>query len=450
MKRGWLALIFGAAILAVGILAVYFAAPRVDEIDPPPNTNDASGSAAIRLRFSRLMDEASVSERLEINPSRLGKIAWENGSLVFTPDQPWKGGETVHVRLAKGASTRHFPKLRIATDAEWTFQVRNPVLLYLYPPTTPASLYIINPNSKDITPLYADKEEVLDYSLTPDGKGIIFSIRQGNTSTLYRLDPENGQAVLIRRFENGLVRSAQLSPSAEYYAYEFIDFSESTVKAHVWLLPNDGKPDAHAVRLPDAGGSAQQPAWSSQNILAYYDAAAQLYRFYDPARGTEIASVTCQTGEKGAWAGNGQSYLFPEILPDESTNMPASHLLRFHLSSGELEYLTQKKNAEDTSPAFSPDNHWLVFARKFLDPLQWTPGRQIWMMNLDTGETYPLLQEAQYHHYSFAWSPDSAQMAYLRFNQMSPTEPPELWVINADGTQPRQLVIGGYAPQWLP
>lgn len=449
MRRGWLFLWAGLAVFGLGMLAVYLAMPRVVSLQPAPHARDAPGNTSIRIQFSRRMDAASVTERFEIEPPRGGEITWENNTLVFSPDQPWQGGETVRVRLGKGATAQGFPRWRLAQEVDWSFQVRNPLLLYLYPFSAPASLYLINPVSGEVEVMY-EGEEVLDYSLGFNGRIILFSTRQGNASTLYELERETKEAKPMRRFDRGLVRAAQLSPSGEYVAYEYIDLSESAANAHVWLLRMDGSTDTPPIRLPDEGGSAQHPAWSSQNILAYYDSAGERYRFYDPNSGVEVKSVASQTGEKGAWAGDGLSFLFPEILSDDETQIPASHLLRFDLNTGQVDYLTQKKNAEDTAPAFSPDNRRLVFARKFLDPLQWTPGRQIWMMELETGEVYPVLQEAQYHHYSFVWSPDSAQIAYLRFNQMSPTEPPELWIINADGTQPRQLITGGYAPQWLP
>ena len=61
-----------------------------------------------------------------------------------------------------------------------------------------------------------------------------------------------------------------------------------------------------------------------------------------------------------------------------------------------------------------------------------------------------LIDDPSFSHSGFAWSPDGRQLAYLRFNQDTLTDPPELWIMNADGSNPQQLVIGGYAPQWIP
>jgi Tol biopolymer transport system component len=71
-------------------------------------------------------------------------------------------------------------------------------------------------------------------------------------------------------------------------------------------------------------------------------------------------------------------------------------------------------------------------------------------MRPDGREAQELSNAPYFNHSNFAWSPDSQQIAYLRFNQDNPTAPPEIWIMNIDGMNPIQLVIGGYAPQWIP
>jgi hypothetical protein len=61
------------------------------------------------------------------------------------------------------------------------------------------------------------------------------------------------------------------------------------------------------------------------------------------------------------------------------------------------------------------------------------------------------LTEAVYHnHYDFSWSLDGNLLAYSRFNKNVLTEPPEIWLIGADGSGDRLLLVGGYAPRWVP
>ena len=109
-----------------------------------------------------------------------------------------------------------------------------------------------------------------------------------------------------------------------------------------------------------------------------------------------------------------------------------------------------EEELEDTAPAFSPDGNWLAFARKYLTLALWTPGRQIWLMRPDGTEARQVTNTPDTNHYNLAWSPDGSRIAYSRFNQNAPTDPPEIWLVDPTSGEEAQLVIGGYAPKWIP
>jgi Tol biopolymer transport system component len=105
---------------------------------------------------------------------------------------------------------------------------------------------------------------------------------------------------------------------------------------------------------------------------------------------------------------------------------------------------------EDVEAVYSPNGQAIAFTRKFLDKAQWTPGRQIWIMSSDGVNPHPIINEADYNHYDLAWSHNGSTLAYVRFNQQDISDPPELWMVDAAGSDPVQLVIGGYSPVWIP
>jgi Tol biopolymer transport system component len=71
-------------------------------------------------------------------------------------------------------------------------------------------------------------------------------------------------------------------------------------------------------------------------------------------------------------------------------------------------------------------------------------------MNSDGSDPHAITDEADYNHYDLAWSRDGQSLAYVRFNQVKLFDPPELWMMNIDGSNAVQLVIGGYLPIWIP
>lgn len=446
-RIGWL-IVLVIALLAAG--GVWIGTqPRLLSIEPAPQATAVSGSAALRLSFSHEMQPESVLQRLQIQPLPIGNFHWEGKTLVFNPSRPWQSGAMVQVRLSRGAQTRFFPHRRLNRDLQWTFQIGYPKVLYLFPYDGVAGLYLLDPLSGSVQLLSETGQEVFDYSLSANGATVLFSAREGKGSAIYRWESQQTVGERLLTFPNGQARAVQLSPSGKFLAYELTDLSEPNAKTHVWVTayPLDGQ--GQSQRLGEADRLTRAPLWSAQDILAYYDQTAFRYRFYDPNAQREVDAIECVTGEKGAWSPDGERFVFPEILPDAG-QFPTSHLLSYHLASRKLTDLSKRNDVEDLGAVFSPHGDRLIFARKFLDALQWTPGRQLWLLDLNRQEAHSLLIDAHYNHYDFAWSPNGDQILFVRFDQTSLTKPPEIWMINADGSQPRQLVKGGFAPQWIP
>ena len=99
---------------------------------------------------------------------------------------------------------------------------------------------------------------------------------------------------------------------------------------------------------------------------------------------------------------------------------------------------------------FSPDGSLIVLGRKYLDPARWTLGRPMWLMAADGSAVRQAMEDTLRVDYDFTWSLDGKQIAFVRFDIGAPTNPPELWLVNADGSNPLELVVWGYAPAWVP
>lgn len=465
-RIGWLSL--AALILIIGMSLIYFwSIPQVLEVSPPQNATAVQASASIQVRFSRRMQPGSVESRLVTLPPRRGDFSWQGNTLTFTPDQPWGSGETVQVRLEPGARSSGFPSLTLRQGFRWTFTVRQPLLAYLYPSDASADIYLLDLSNGEVSRLTDAPGAVMDYSLSQDGAAIYFNAEQGDGgSAIYVLQRLSAQTRLLLDCPGALCRYPQISPHGDYLAYERTDLSSPTRLnlPQVWLLPLSQDAPAEAP-LPageprlvaDPSHRTQQPQWTSKGLLSFYDYQRSAFIVQDPQTG-EIAQFPSQTGIPGAWHPDGEQYVFPEIFTNEISdpntlpNLEAiqnSHLLQFSLNGSQKD-LTGSDDVEDTSPAFSPDGKTLAFGRKFLDLTRWTPGRQLWLMDTDGSQGRAVTNDPYYNHYDIVWSPDGARLAYVRFNKNSLIDPPELWLMNADGSGATRLITGGYSPQWIP
>jgi hypothetical protein len=452
-----LVLVAAALLVLAGVLVYRWGAPRLVQVQPDAGAQGIPAGGPVRLTFSRQMQSASVEKRLSLNPAVQGQFTWEGQTLVFTPSQPWPSGGTVQVRLEKGGLAAGFLSLPIAQDNAWSFEVSAPRLAYLFPSSGPAGLYSLDLTTGEIQTLVPESENVLDFDIGSTGIEIYYTDAPADGSTvLHRLNVLQGEDRVLLACDQALCRAGAISPKGDFLAYERTALDERAA-TQVWLLPLENGKTGTPFPAGDAAHQTQSPHWSPTGLLTYYNFSLSSFVVQDPRFG-QIARFPGQTGMPGDWDGQGEHYVFPEVELDPLSSSPAltdvvlvssSHLLRFRLDGSFID-LTQSNDVEDASPAFSPDGSRIAFGRKFLDPERWSYGRQLWLVNADGSGARQATNDPPYNHYDFAWSPDGAWLAYARFNKDRLTDLPELWLANADGSQVREIIKGGYAPQWIP
>jgi Tol biopolymer transport system component len=162
------------------------------------------------------------------------------------------------------------------------------------------------------------------------------------------------------------------------------------------------------------------------------------------------------TGLPWAWLPDGSTVVYPEMFvqpSDESQTEVGSrlynHLFAVDVRTNARRDLTGPDVIDDTLPAFSPDGSRLAFSRSFFDD-RWTPGRQLWIMDWAGRGVRRLTNSPDYSHSAIRWSPDGTRIACMLFHETSPSDPPEIWILAADGSDPRRLAVGGFLPEWLP
>lgn len=492
LNRGprWRRLLLPAVMVAIlliplGGILYNLGTPRLVEVSPGVDAADVPAATELRLTFSRAMDPESVAEHLTIQPEVPGETSWQGSTLTFRPEEPWPNGATVRVRLEGGARAAGWPALPLRAESSWVFRIGQPRLVFLFPYDGPANLYQFNPTSGELFQLTDSAPGILEFDVAQDGSAIYYSqtspdgashiqrltLNQAVTSTREEDAPADAEAP----GEDGLTGAAErvvecvqascrlphLAPEGDYLAYERTGLvgGSGPTYPQVWLAPVSADGALGEAQLAgEADHQTIQPTWSPTGKLTYYDTTDATFVAFDPDTGERRLFLN-STGQTGDWDPTGRFYVAPEIsfltptdpdiLPDLE-QLATSHLIRYHLQDNATENLSQDVALEDAAPAYAPDGARLAFARKFLDPERWTPGRQLWVMNADGSGARPLTDEPFYNHYDFIWSPDGERLAYVRFEETELTHPPEIWLIDPDGGNTQRVAQGGYAPHWLP
>jgi len=453
-----LIVVFLLFIAAVMTLYAWTTRPQLLEVSPLAGAEHVGLTSSIRLLFSRPMDQESVSTRLKIEPAMEGMTSWKENSLVFTPNQTWNSGQKITLLLEDGARAAGWLAFPLSGKS-WSFTISESTLAYLWPSTGPADIYALDPVTGSIN-RYTHGANVLDYSASGDGRWFYFSgsnTQQG--ADLYKLDRimadiSPGQAYQPEKLlDCGVAqcRNPAVSSDSRTLAYEYLlpTPTGGSGPAQVWILSLS---DLVATPAGQTDHETVQPAWSPSGLLAYYDRTSSGYEVFNPITKGRMQFPN-QTGQPGSWSPDGAYYLAPEISylrASANYETGTSHLFRYRLQDNTSKDISGEASVEDVEAAYSPDGESIAFTRKFLDAEHWSFGRQVWIMSSDGANPHPITAEADYNHYDLAWSRDGLRLAYVRFNQVKIYDPPELWMVNLDGSNPVQLVIGGYSPTWIP
>ncbi|MGB7539063.1 MAG: Ig-like domain-containing protein [Anaerolineales bacterium] len=441
--------------IAAGLTAAFvFFAPRVTSVAPAENGRTGS-YAAVEIRFSIPMQPACTADHFVLEPAVDGELVVEGETLRFTPNSPWPAGAGVRATIQAGAcSERGLPLL---ADRTWTFTPSLIRIAYIPSGGSTGRLMGISADGGEPETLAQTPSPVQDFDISRRGDFAVLSTgayNQPGQLWLSHLDGEAAQLVLDCGAD--ACSNPVISPDGSRIAYVRLSAGstpEQTTRPLEPFIELLTIADGRTRTISIAGNTAGNPAWSPQGWLSYYDGTRQVIVIDDLAGGQ--TAIPNKTGAAWDWLPDGSAIFFPEILVEgEVTDRKTaariySRLFRVDVKTNSRTNLSGSDLLEDASPAVSPDGRRLAFSRNFFDS-RWTPGKQLWIMDLDLGSRRQISQAPDYSHSSIHWSPDGARLVYMLFHETVPSDPPEIWCLDADGSDPRRLVVGGFLPKWLP
>jgi len=447
--RYWRIILLAVVILLLSAAAIaYFSLqPRVVSVFPADGSTDLHGTTTVQAVFSTGIRPDDIEKYFSFNPNTTGVYQVIGDTLVFSPSVPWKQDVTIKAAIKPGI--RSALGIPLSKGVEWQFATRHPWLLFLLDESDGTHLYAVDPRGLDVKRILPGGDSVLDYAAAPNSV-IYYSARTTSGSVIRRYDLASQKTTDILDCGQALCSQLALSPDGRLLAFYRVGAGETGA---LWLITlKDGQSAGDPALLGQPGHTTRDPVWASSGWLAYYDQTAAAFQFMDPSTGGQ-ASFENATGEPGSWSADGAYYTAPDLSYTQGSAVTPeyfSQLISYNPVTGLRSELTRDNRMEDLLPAFSPDGRQLVFARRFLNPQNWTPGRQIWAMNMDGTNVRPLTHTGVLNHLGFAWSPDGSLLAYLQLNTASFSGQRQLLIMEIASGVTQQIITDAYNLQWLP
>jgi len=430
-------------LVIAGVITFWQLTPRVEGFSPAESA--LLGRQPLKILFSQAMDKTSVESHFSLDPPLSGETHWNDtlDEVSFIPNNSWPSGESIKVFLKSGA--RSHKKLPLLENNTWSITVGPTQLAYLWPADDKSNLYLVNPETGDFQTITSEESGILDFTVSPDGLTILYSlVKKGGESSIVLLDRVTGTVSPAVKCSSGVCRSPRISPDGSLLAYEYLP-REAGVQPGIQIF--DLETNTHTP-LGNSEEYLDNPLWSPSGWISFYNHTQQRFEFWNPYT-SEGLSFPNETGGDGTWSTDGRYFVYTEI-PFVSETLAPRHLLMYDLLENQQVDLSTGNFFEHLNPSFSPQGLILAYGRKSLDPDEWSPGRQLWIMDINEGISSGLTSAGDYHHSSFSWHPEGDQLAYVRYNQATLSDPPEIWVINRDGTNSLRLIINGFSPTWIP
>jgi Tol biopolymer transport system component len=305
--------------------------------------------------------------------------------------------------------------------------------------------------SPTVTPLTADPTAgiafVTNRHLDPD---LAAELALHQNWELYLVQPDGSG--LTRLTHNPRVdTSPTWSPDGRQIAFR----SRMDGSSDIFVMGIDGSGLRNLVRDPeDSIFDEFFPEWNPQrDMLAIYTD-----RFYSPAVGCawhRLAVIPLEGGKDNirvldsylteqetlAWAPDGKTIAFSSRC-DYATEK-AVELYTWDIDTDEVTQLTDDGYANG-NPAYAHNGRFLAY----------NSGRDgnaadIFIMDLETGETVNITNNPRFKDSHPTWSPDDGQIAFVSNRDGND----EIYVMNADGSEPRNITnhpSKDWEPTWSP
>ncbi len=348
-------------------------------------------------------------------------------------------------------SAAHALAFTSAQAAGPVFEIERASLLYLFPDAKGKHQLTRQPLAGGAAIPYTDEpDSVAGYSVSPDGKTIVYVVFRANGESLLRaVDADGSRPRLLLDCKRAQCGGPVWYPDGRRLVYQRADYADdySLPRFSLWWL--DLASGETRPVFQDGAFASYAPAFSPDGQwLSYKSPVNNTLQLYNLLDGRVVSiPIPLVSGDSQMWSPNADALLFWDAASAQEG--AALHVKRYDLTSGLKTDLGGEPTQVDYAAAWSPDGAWVVINRELPAAAQSKRGDQVWIMRPDGSHARLLLGEAEASYSDMTWTPDGQSLVYTRYSYLNLGQS-EIWMVDIETGAKTKLVSGGIAPVVLP
>lgn len=328
-------------------------------------------------------------------------------------------------------------------------------LVYLAPASAYArNLVLIDRLTGTRTPLTAVPDGVEDYAVSPSGAWIAFTHNHpDSTADLWLVSLADGAAHPITACVRARCSRPAWSPDESAIVYQRAEFGAPGAgglgASRLWIVDLATLETHLLYSDPQTLGAG--PIWSPDGArIAAYDVRAGGIRVLERATGA-MTLIPIAQDVSGVFAPDSMRLVYPILVRGAIGQQFYTHLEIADLHGGTRSPLVtaQQEALDDGGIVWSPDGSAAILMRRYLDA-RYTPGRQLYRLDVATGVVSPLVLDAAYTHAAAAWDPTGQHVVYQRFDLQTSGAQPEVWIVDVGSGATQRVAEDALLPAWVP
>lgn len=315
------------------------------------------------------------------------------------------------------------------------------------------NIQLVDLDTGAATMLTQAEHGVEDYAVSPGGEQIAFTQNNGDgTSDIWLVTVADGVVRPLTACVNARCSQPAWNPDDTQVIFQRRDplseASQGLSEPRTWIV--DIRTLDTQLLFADPQVIGGDPLWSPDGSrIAVVDSRAGGIRVYDLAAETETL-ISVISDVTGTFSPDGVRLIYPVLLRGLIGQQFYTHLEIANFEDGERVRASGSEDTpvEDSFADWSPDGETLVIARRYLDA-RYTSGKQIYALDLASGDATPLVVDGQYTHAAPQWDAAGQRVVYQRFDLITPDAVPEIWVTDLATDSATLVAANAFFPAWV-